>query len=207
MSAPLRPASLEVWRVSVPPGLQGVNFDADQAATFLQCYARPFFGEAMRAKWQVWRAYGTHPARLHADFFSFIDGIGLRPSAVQRVGHLIEPWGELLPIDIKVDGECRVFNCTYLSHDAVDVSRSQTPSTTSAVDTSYAFRQSVVRYLTLFKIPQRRGWTLLARGPHVPPEQDLYSVYCHSRLVGLKFDRIWTGKIASQWRAGSRLSR
>ena len=191
---------LEVWRVNPDHNFQGINFDLKEPGGFLETYPQPFRGQSMRAKWKAWRAYIADPMNEKGDFFSFLDGLGIRPTAKQAVGRLLESAGELLPMEIEGEGLCHVFNCTCVSVDALDPDRSVRRVLAGKwlmEPTKYVFRPQSLRGLSIFRIPEDLGSMFIVRGEDIPSEHDFYLLYKQSKLTGLKFGKVWSEEI---WR-------
>lgn len=186
---------LEVWRVQPDYSFQGIEFDLGGPGGYLERYPRSFAGEPMRANWSSWRAHITEPESPKGDFFAFLGGLGVRPSAMARVGSLLESTGELLPIEIDGEPTCHIFNCTRVSAEALDPERSTRRLLAGKwpmEPTKYAFRARALETLSVFKIPEDIGATLTVRGGGMPLEQDFYGLCQHWQLTGLRFECIWT---------------
>ncbi|MFC7615670.1 hypothetical protein ACFQV2_21405 [Actinokineospora soli] len=108
----------------------------------------------------------------------------LRPAAAAALAPLLEPWGELLPLDCP-DAELHLFHALAVL-DALDEDRSDIvkfdDGTVLAVD-SYAFRPAAVT-APVFKVPQ------LLRGPLFVDERFADAA---AGLAGTDFVEVWSG--------------
>jgi hypothetical protein len=150
---------------------------------------RKLDGSRVASHWRPARAVPILDDRLGTTIGDY-SKVGTVPAfsarAVEEIGDLLIPFGELLPLVVN-DERYFAFNATCIA-DALDEGESDVKRFASGgimMVTRYGFRSDVVAELTVFKIPQLlRAYTFVT--------DRFVARVTQTDLSGFGFDKVWT---------------